>query len=136
VKVKLQGIRKARIEMLPLIDMVFLVLVFFIYGMLSMAVHRGLPVMLPVSASAPIERDLVLSVTVRSDGKLFLDGEEFPLEQLSSILARRSEESKETGVLIFADRDLAYQKLFQVLDEVRKAGLSHVSLQAEGDGRP
>ena len=33
--------------MLPLIDMVFLVLVFFIYAMLSMAVHRGMPVLLP-----------------------------------------------------------------------------------------
>lgn len=135
MKVKLQGARKARIEMLPLIDMVFLILVFFIYGMLSMAVHRGLPVMLPVSAAAPIERDLVLSITVRSDDKLFLDTEEVALDQLSELLARRSAESKETGVLIFADRDLAYQTLFQVLDEVRKAGLSRVSLQAEADGR-
>jgi biopolymer transport protein ExbD len=135
MKVKLHGIRKARIEMLPLIDMVFLVLVFFIYGMLSMAVHRGLPVVLPVSASAPIEKDLFLSITVRSDGKLFLDKDEVPLEHLASALAGRSGESKETGVMIFADRDLSYQKLFHVLDEIRKAGLSHVSLQAEADGR-
>lgn len=136
MKVKLQGIRKARIEMLPLIDMVFLVLVFFIYGMLSMAVHRGLPVMLPVSDSAPIEKDLVLSMTVRSDGSLFVDREEVALEELSSVLRQRAGESKETGVLIFADRDLAYQRLFHVLDEIRKAGLSRVSLQAEADERP
>jgi biopolymer transport protein ExbD len=136
MKVKLQGIRKARIEMLPLIDMVFLVLVFFIYGMLSMAVHRGLPVMLPVSDSAPIEKDLVLSMTVRSDGSLFVDRQEVALEELSSVLSQRAGESKETGVLIFADRDLAYQRLFHVLDEIRKAGLSRVSLQAEADERP
>jgi biopolymer transport protein ExbD len=136
MKVKLQGIRKARIEMLPLIDMVFLVLVFFIYGMLSMAVHRGLPVMLPVSDSAPIEKDLVLSMTVRSDGSLFVDREEVAFEELSSVLRQRAGESKETGVLIFADRDLAYQRLFHVLDEIRKAGLSRVSLQAEADERP
>ena len=135
MKVKLQGIRKARIEMLPLIDMVFLVLVFFIYGMLSMAVHRGLPVMLPVSDSAPIEKDLVLSMTVRSDGSLFVDREEVALEELSSVLRQRAGESKETGVLIFADRDLAYQRLFHVLDKIRKAGLSRVSLQAEADER-
>jgi biopolymer transport protein ExbD len=135
MKVKLEGIRKARIEMLPLIDMVFLVLVFFIYGMLSMAVHRGLPVMLPVSDSAPIEKDMALSVTVRSDGRLFVDKEEVDLEELSSVLSQRAVKSKETGVLIFADRDLAYQKLFHVLDEIRKAGLSRVSLQAEADAR-
>lgn len=136
MKVKLQGARKARIEMLPLIDMVFLLLVFFIYGMLSMAVHRGLPVTLPVSASATIEGDLALSLTVRSDGRLFLDKEELALENLSSVLEERSGESKETGVLIFADGDLAYQKLFHVLDKIRKAGLSRVSLQADAEGKP
>ena len=41
MKLSLQSNRKARIEMLPLIDIVFLVLVFFIYAMLAMAVHRG-----------------------------------------------------------------------------------------------
>ena len=44
MKIQLPAIKKARIEMLPLIDIVFLLLVFFIYAMLSMAVHRGLPV--------------------------------------------------------------------------------------------
>ena len=135
MKVKLHGIRKARIEMLPLIDMVFLVLVFFIYGMLSMAVHRGLPVMLPVSESAAVENDLVLSITVRSEGEIFLDQEEVFLEELSRLLAERAGENKETGVMVFADKDLAYQKLFQVLDEIRKAGLSRVSLQAEAGER-
>lgn len=134
MKVKLQGARKARIEMLPLIDMVFLVLVFFIYGMLSMAVHRGLPVMLPVSEAASIEKDLILSITVRSDGKLFLDEEAVALEALSSLLEKRSKTGHEAGVLVFADRDLPYQALFHVLDEIRKAGLRHVSLQAEAEG--
>jgi len=134
MKVNLQSLKKPRIEMLPLIDMVFLVLVFFIYGMLSMAVHRGLPVTLPVSSTAPVEKDLVLSVTVRSDGKIFLDRKEVSLDELSPLLAERSEGNEERGVLLFADRDLAYQKLFHVLDQIRKAGLSRVSLQAEADG--
>lgn len=133
MKVNLQGARKPRIEMLPLIDMVFLVLVFFIYGMLSMAVHRGLPVTLPTSSTAPVEKDLVLSVTVRSDGSIFLDKTEVALEKLPSLLMQRSGENKEAGVLLFADRDLPYQKLFHVLDRIQKAGLSRVSLQAEAD---
>ena len=133
MKVNLQGVRKARIEMLPLIDMVFLLLVFFIYGMLSMAVHRGLPVMLPVSSTAPIEKDLVLSVTVRSDGNIFLDKKEVALEELSSLLAERGGENQERGVLLFADRDLPYQRLFRVLDQIQKAGLARVSLQAEAE---
>ena len=49
------GIKKPRIEMLPLIDIVFLLLVFFIYAMLSMAVHRSLPVVLPTSSAAQVD---------------------------------------------------------------------------------
>ncbi|MBW2339659.1 MAG: biopolymer transporter ExbD, partial [Deltaproteobacteria bacterium] len=57
MKVNLGPRRRARIEILPLIDIVFLLLVFFIYAMLSMAVHRGVPVILPTSSSARIERE-------------------------------------------------------------------------------
>ena len=51
------GIKKPRIEMLPLIDIVFLLLIFFIYAMLSMAVHRSLPVSLPF----PQQHQLILN---------------------------------------------------------------------------
>ncbi|MBN2122677.1 MAG: biopolymer transporter ExbD [Deltaproteobacteria bacterium] len=117
--------------MLPLIDIVFLLLVFFIYAMLSMAVHRGLPVLLPTSAAAGIDKKLVLSVTVREDGAVFLDREGIPLDQLDSALRRRAETPGEKGVLLFADRGLPYQQLFRVLDKIRGAGITRVSLQAE-----
>jgi biopolymer transport protein ExbD len=123
--------RKVRIEMLPLIDIVFLLLVFFIYAMLSMAVHRGLRVELPISTTAKIDKHLVLSVSVRSDGTIYLDKEEVTLEFLSESLKTKSRSGKKPGVLLFADRNLPYQKLFRVLDEIRKAGINHISLQAE-----
>ncbi|MGD2127486.1 MAG: biopolymer transporter ExbD [Desulfobacteraceae bacterium] len=131
MKVNLQAYRKPRIEMLPLIDIVFLLLVFFIYAMLSMAVHRGLPVILPTSKTAKIDKHLILSVTVRSNGAIYLDKERLSLEDLREALRKKSADIKETGILLFADRNLPYQKLFRVLDEIRLAGLSKVSLQAE-----
>ncbi len=131
MKVNVQPAKKARIEMLPLIDIVFLLLVFFIYAMLSMAVHRGLPVILPTSSTAKIEKNLILSVTVKADGTIYLDKQRILLENLSQVLARKARENKEVGVLLFADRTLHYQKLFHVLDQIRQAGLSRISLQAE-----
>ena len=56
MKVHIQARKKPRIEMLPLIDIVFLLLVFFIYAMLSMAVHKALPVALPQSSTAKIDK--------------------------------------------------------------------------------
>ena len=131
MKVPMPSRQKARIEMLPLIDIVFLLLVFFIYAMLSMAVHRGLPVALPTSAQAEIEKRLILSVTVRSDGKIFIDKAPVALDALPETLKKRAAESTDPGVLLFGDRDVPYQRLFDVLDRIRAAGIDQVSLQAE-----
>ena len=117
--------------MLPLIDIVFLLLVFFIYAMLSMAVHRGLPVLLPSSVSAKIDKELILSITVKSDGTLYVDKEQIGLNDLASFLKTKSSPEKDVGILLFADRSLSYQNLFRVLDQIRLAGLTRISLQAE-----
>ncbi len=133
MKVNVTRSRKARIEMLPLIDTVFLLLVFFIYAMLSMAVHRGLPVLLPTSAGAGIDRHADLSVTVRRDGSVFVDKVPVAMENLATFLKDRARRDRETGVLLFADRRLSYQELFRVLDRIREAGIRKVSLQSEAD---
>ena len=133
MKLSLQTNRKARIEMLPLIDIVFLVLVFFIYAMLSMAVHRGLPVILPLSSTAKIDKTTVLSVTVKTDGTVFVDKKPTHLDDLTEVLKRAVKEDKEASVLLFADRDLLYQKLFKDMDCIRTAGINRISLQAEAD---
>lgn len=133
MKLSLQKNRKARIEMLPLIDIVFLVLVFFIYAMLSMAVHRGLPVILPSSSAAKIDKTTILSVTVKTDGTVFIDKKPIPLGGLTEELKRAIKGDDEASVLLFADRDLSYQKLFRVMDRIRTAGINRISLQAEAD---
>jgi biopolymer transport protein ExbD len=53
------------------------------------------------------------------------------LENLGETLKLRAAQNKETGVLLFADKNVPYQKLYTVLDLIRMAGLSQVSLQAE-----
>lgn len=131
MKVNFQTSRKVRIEMLPLIDIVFLLLVFFIYAMLSMAVHRGLPVLLPTSASAKIDKELIISVTIKSDETIYVDKEQIGLNDLTSLLKTKAETDKDVGILLFADRSLSYQKLFQVLDQIKMAGIHRISLQAE-----
>ncbi len=131
MKTNLHTERKVRIEMLPLIDIVFLLLVFFIYAMLSMAVHRGLPVLLPSSDTAKIDKHLVLSITAKSDGAIYVDKEQVSLKSLAEALKIKTQADKESGVLVFADRSLSYQRLFRVLDQIRIAGLSRISLQAE-----
>jgi biopolymer transport protein ExbD len=136
MKVHFQTGKKIRIEMIPLIDIVFLLLVFFIYAMFSMAVHHALPVMLPTSASAKIDKELLLSVTVKSDGTLYVDKEPVDLNDLASFLKIKAAANKNTGILLFADRSLSYQNLFRVLDQIKMAGINRISLQAETEQLP
>ncbi len=131
MKVDFQTSKKVRIEMLPLIDIVFLLLVFFIYAMVSMAVHRGLPILLPTSSSANIDKSLVLSVSIQSDGTIYVDKEQIDLNDLAAVLKRKTGSGKDPGVLLFAERSLSYQSLFRVLDQIRMADIHRISLQAD-----
>jgi biopolymer transport protein ExbD len=127
------GIKKPRIEMLPLIDVVFLLLIFFIYAMLSMAVHRSLPVSLPTSSTASINTELNLTVTVRQNGEVFFDKKKVSLGELQIVLQEKIQkavDTKSVQVDLFADKALSYQELYRVLDIIRTAGVSNVSLQA------
>lgn len=131
VKVNPQTAKKTRIELIPLVDMMILLLAFFVYAMLSMAIHRGLPVLLPSSSTAQLDQRLVLSITLQKDGRIYVDKEEVSLQNLRAFLIEKSGQTDETGAFLFADREVTYQKLFLVLDEIRMAGISRVSLQAE-----
>jgi biopolymer transport protein ExbD len=132
-----QSIAPPRIEMLPLIDVVFLLLVFFIYAMLSMAVHHGQSVDLPQSSSATLETQESITITIQaaSQGVVhYVDEELVTLERMSDRLqSKKAEKQNEQDleVQIFADKSVSYQELFQVMDHVKQAGLTRISLQAE-----
>lgn len=127
--------KSARIEMVPLIDIVFLLLVFFIYAMLSMAVHRGMKVELPVSSTPEISEDIPLAVSVQySNGNtsLYLNKERLGLDELEFALRTQvSAMDQEKQILLYADKTVPYQQLYKVLDRISSAGITAISLQAE-----
>ena len=127
--------KAARIEMVPLIDIVFLLLVFFIYAMLSMAVHRGMKVELPESANSVSSQEVPLSVSVQvinGTSVIYLNQEQVSLDDLENQLRIQSVDMKQDKeVLLFADKSVSYQQLYTVLDRISGAGITAISLQAE-----
>ncbi len=134
MKLNIEKQRGPRIEMLPLIDIVFLLLVFFIYAMLSMAVHRAMPIVLPKSATAEVDNRPRMVISVAREGAVYIDKQPVDLHNLVEILQKKSVTEKEKGVQVFADSLVEYQRLFLVLDSIKEAGISQISLQAERDG--
>jgi len=131
------GIRpRPRIEMLPLIDIVFLLLVFFIYAMLSMAVHRGMDVNLPGSAQAEPTDATPLSLAVKTTPtglELYLNKRPVLLKHLEADLRQATLQLADQSIpemSLFADKSVSYQQLYQVLDSINSAGIEKISLQA------
>ncbi len=128
--------RHARLEMLPLMDVVFLILVFLVYAMLSMVSYMGMPVSLPASKSAQPEQIVTLALAIQEDGSLWLDKDPVRIANLPDEIRARMEAQgsgidTEPVIQVFADAALPYQKLFNVLDVLKKAGLKKISLQAK-----
>jgi biopolymer transport protein ExbD len=122
------GPKRARIEMIALIDVVFLLLVFFIYAMLSMTVFRGLELNLP-RAEGSAQREAIV-VTLDRDNRLSVEGRAMGTGRLVSWTIT---EHTRTGlpVLIRADREADFGVALELLAALREAGLGAVSFQVE-----
>ena len=127
--------RSARIEMIPLIDIVFLLLVVFIYAMLSMAVHKGLRVELPDASTGETDRSDYFSVTLARDGTVYVDLEPVTLEELTRRVAAESERAgRELHVQLNAQKDVPLERVVQVLDRIRAGGVRSLSIMTRDTG--
>ncbi len=112
MKVKIDDRRRARIEMLPLIDIVFLLLVFFIYAMMSMAVHRGMNVALPESSTAGNEKNPKISVSVTADGSVYVDKASVSPESLTAVLKEKAAGDGQAGAMLLRTANCLIRRCF------------------------
>lgn len=122
--------------MVPLIDCMFLLLVFFIYSMLSMVLHRGIKVDLPQARTAPVHKEDYLSIAVTRDGEIYLDQARVTLEELGNQLRQRKLVQPDLKVFIGGDREARYEQVIQVMDLVRQVGISQVALETKWKETP
>jgi biopolymer transport protein ExbD len=121
--------RKARVEMLPLIDVVFLLLIFFIYAMLSMVVHRGLRVDLPSASTAVVDRNEYVGITITKDNSIFVGKTRVELDGLVQTVMGHANKKTGLPVYINGDRRADIGVAIRVLDLLRSAGIKEVSFE-------
>lgn len=119
--------RKARIEIVPMIDTVFFLLVFFMMASLSMTVHGGIPVNLPKAAKAEAARAPV-SISISREGVIYLEREPIEPEQLTARLQARARTEPEVGVVIEADTDALHGRVVDAMDAARLAGIGKMAI--------
>jgi biopolymer transport protein ExbD len=121
--------RKARLEMISLMDVMFLILVFFVYSIFSMSVHHGVKVLLP-TAQGEREKGERIVITITADNELALNRKpmlEDALVHETVALAK----AQEKPVLISADRKASMGVGIGLLEKLRTGGIQKVSFQVE-----
>jgi len=122
--------RRARIEIVPLIDIMFFLLATFVMVSLSMVKSRGISVVLPqASTGQPQEQTDHVSVSVTENGQLYLDKRELSLQELVETLQRLKAQNPELRVHINGDQNARLGLAISVLDEVRKLGISKIAFE-------
>jgi biopolymer transport protein ExbD len=123
--------KKARIEIIPMIDVMMFLLVFFVLISLHVIPALGLKTQLPGATQLDrleIKRHLV--VTVASGGRLQLDGADYSLEALLHALTTLKRQSPDIDVVINGDKDALVQNLVDVMDAAKSAGIASIAIAA------
>ena len=125
----------ARVEILPLIDVVFLLLVFFIVMFINMTVQRGLPVALPEVSDPKIVSQAGLQITITDVGLISVEGLQVELDQLISHI-KRIPDNAERPIIIQGDNQAELGIALQILEKLTQAGFSNIAFAANKRERP
>ena len=121
--------RGAEINMAPLIDMTFILLIFFIVTT-SFVRESGIEVNRPEAETAIPEERTSLIISITSAGRVVMEGQDLDIRSLRPALERFAATSPEGGVVIAADRESRTGAVIRVLDACRLAGIRNVSVAA------
>jgi biopolymer transport protein ExbD len=128
---------EARIEIIPLIDIMFFLLAAFMLVSLSMVHARSVKVNLPTAAvSSPETRDDFLHLSVDKSGLACLDAKPIGNNELLSLLGRIKETNAALRVLISGDQDARHGDVIHLLDVVRSAGIEKVAFEIREPATP
>lgn len=125
--------QEARIEIVPLIDIVFFLLAIFMLVSLSMVNLDALKVKLPTATQAEHEKpdDNLLSLSIDTHGTVFMDKMPVARNELSIRLQERYAEDASLRVFISGDTEARHGDIIRVLDQVRGAGIHNVAFEIQ-----
>ena len=125
--------RKARIEIVPLIDVVFFLLATFVMVSLSMVKNQGINVHLPtVSTGVAQDHKSAVTITVTEAGDIYLNKEKIASDALSARLTGLRAADPNTQVFINGDAKAYLGTAVEMLDIVRKVGITKIAIQTKG----
>jgi len=116
--------RRGRIEIIPMIDVMFFLLVTFMLASLSMQSLHSVPVDLPRGEAAALQPRQPVTLTIANDGTVYLDSTPVTLETLAETL-KPMLQAPDTDVVVATDNGAAAGVVVQAMIQARRAGVEH-----------
>lgn len=131
-----RGKKGARIEIIPLIDIIFFLLATFIMVSLSMSKNQGVQVALPGASTAQAlgdnqELEKAVTLSVNDKGEIFFNKDKIQASQLPLKLQTYKLTAKDPKVIINSDGSADFKYVVTVLDEVRRIGIAKVGINTD-----
>jgi len=129
----------AEINVTPLVDVMLVLLIIFMVAAPLMTV--GVPVDLPKTTAQPLNQESEpLTITVNTEGKIFLQETELPLDglvpRLQAIMREQPQGAPERRIFVRGDKAISYGRVMEVMGTIAGAGFTRVALLAEQPGGP
>ena len=123
---------RPRVEVIPMIDIMMFLLVFFVVISLRMIAGTGVPLEIPSSKTTQTIKSSTVTVGITKAGEAVIDGKPVSQEELKAKLVELKKQ-KPVDVVLAGDKDVSLQSLLQVMDAVRGAGISSVGIAARAE---
>ncbi len=136
MKIRQRPQKRARIEIIPMIDVIFFLLVFFMVSSLAMTRLNSFPVSLPKTStsSEAIQQNVIL--TIKKNGTLYINQAPTDLKSLGSQLAYEMRHHPQDVVIINADEGVNYGRVIQVMDCAKQIGVRKFALATQSVPQP
>lgn len=123
---------KPAIMIIPMIDIIFFLLVFFMLSMLTMVTQKTIALQLPAAAVAKVDTTKTLPISIDKNGTIYLEREVITLSDLQKRLIEEKSKTNKLTIVLRGDVDSQYGKVVAVMDTVRLAGIDRISIAAQG----
>ena len=128
----LQTNEKPVLMIIPMIDIIFFLLVFFMMSMLTMVTQKTIALNLPKTTVAKVDTTKTVPVSVTKDGQIYVEQDQVRLEELSARLSTMKTGDEKLTVVLRGDTDVNYGAVVSVMDVIRLSGIERVSMATDG----
>lgn len=126
-----RAVENPRLMIIPMIDIIFFLLVFFMMSTMFMVEQKVLPVTLPSASTAELDMHRTFPVTVMADGSLRFNEDVVNLNDLSARIETELRRDRDSQFVLRADRRAAYGQVVDVLNQLRRLGVQRLTVAVE-----